>query len=50
MTSICEVCLELELNFAQLETGQLIKATQVFERLNLDLKVFYQVIHAIGIF
>ena len=38
ITSNCEVCLELKPNFAQLEIGQLIKATQVFERLNLDFK------------
>ena len=38
MTSDCEVCLKLKPNFAQLQTGQLIKATQVFERLNLDFK------------
>ena len=38
MTSNCEICLELKPNFAQLETRQLIKATQVFERLNLDFK------------
>ena len=38
MTSDCEVRLELKPNFAQHETGQLIKATQVFERLNLDFK------------
>ena len=38
MTSNCEVCLELKPNFAQLETGQLIKATQVFNLLNLDFK------------
>ena len=38
ITSNCKVCLELKPNFAQLETGQLIKATQVFERLNLDFK------------
>ena len=38
MTSNCEVCLELKPNFAQLETGQLIKATQVFDCLNLDFK------------
>ena len=38
MTSNCEVYLELKPNFAQLETGQLIKATKVFERLNLDFE------------
>ena len=38
MTSNYKVCLELKPNFAQLETGQLIKATQVFERQNLDFK------------
>ena len=38
MTCNCEVCLELKLNFAQLETRQLTKATQVFERLNLAFK------------
>ena len=38
MTSDCEVCLKLKPNFAQLQTGQLIKATQVFKSLNLDFK------------
>ena len=38
MTSNCEVCLELKPNFAQLETGLLIKAIQVLKRLNLDFK------------
>ena len=37
MTSTCNACLELKLQFCQ-SKGNLIKATQPFERLNIDFK------------
>ncbi|XP_042229058.1 LOW QUALITY PROTEIN: uncharacterized protein LOC121871043 [Homarus americanus] len=38
MTATCSTCLELKLRFFRSDSGTLIKATQPFERLNMDFK------------